>query len=287
MQNVTEGPVEDQAAADAPQASRLIARSVAGGKRVLTIHLQQIPLLAGLDPQTLARMGQAMTFRSYPRGTYVLHKGDEGAHLLFLLSGRLRVVDLTEDGREVGFSFLLPGDYTGELSIIDGMPRSASVVAAEHSLLAFLHRTKAQELIYTQPLVAERVLKRTVAKIRQASGYRTILGINNAFQRFFTLICQMAAPGPGGLVVIENLPTQQEIAAMINTSRETVSRALHVILEKGIVEKDMRRLIVRNPAALRRMANLPLPPAEERNSGSGGRMTPERIDRSTKPIARN
>jgi CRP-like cAMP-binding protein len=259
-----EKSVEDRLAADTAQASRLIARSVTGGKRVLTINLQQIPLLAGLDSKTLAQVGQSMTFRSYPKGTYVLHKGDEGAYLLFLLSGRLRVVDLTEDGREVGLSFLLSGDYTGELSIIDGMPRSASVVAAEPSLLAFLHRARAQELIYTQPLVAERVLKRTVAKVRQASGYRAILGINNAFQRFFMLICQMAAPGPGGLVVIENLPTQQEIAAMINTSRETVSRALHVILEKGIVEKDMRRLIVRNPAALRRMANLPIPPAEER-----------------------
>jgi CRP-like cAMP-binding protein len=267
MQNAMEKPAENGTAANeavtnTEQAPRLIARSVTGAKRVLTINLQQIPLLAGLDPQTLAQVGQTMTFRSYAKGAYVLHKGDEGAYLLFLLSGRLRVVDLTEDGREVGLSFLLPGDYTGELSIIDGMPRSASVVAAEPSLLAFLHRARAQELIYTQPLVAERVLKRTVAKVRQASGYRTMLGINNAFQRFFTLICQMAAPGPGGLVVIENLPTQQEIAAMINTSRETVSRALHVILEKGIVEKDLRRLIVRNPAALRRMANLPIPPAE-------------------------
>jgi CRP-like cAMP-binding protein len=256
MPNITEEP---------EQTSRLIARSVTGGKRVLTINLQQIPLLAGLDSKTLTQMGQSMTFRSYAKGTYVLHKGDEGAYLLFLLSGRLRVVDLTEDGREVGLNFLLPGDYTGELSIIDGIPRSASVIAAETSLLALLPRARAQELIYTQPLVAERVLKRTVAKVRQASGFRTMLGINNAFQRFFMLICQMAVPVPGGLVVIENLPTQQEIAAMINTSRETVSRALRVILEKGIVEKDMRRLIVRNPAALRRMANLPAPPpAEER-----------------------
>ncbi|MDR2450920.1 MAG: Crp/Fnr family transcriptional regulator [Candidatus Accumulibacter sp.] len=252
-----EKPAENQPKADAKHV--LTARGVTDGKRVLTINLQHIPLLAGLPSQTLARMGQAMTFRSYPKGAYVLHKGDEGTYLLFLLSGRLRVMDLMEDGREVGLSFLLPGDYTGELSIIDGMPRSASVVAAEPSLLAFLHRARAQELIYTQPLVAERVLRRTVAKVRQASGYRMMLGINNAFQRFFTLICQMAAPGPGGLVVIENLPTQQEIAAIINTSRETVSRALHVILKKGIVEKDMRRLIVRNPDALRRMANLDLP----------------------------
>jgi CRP-like cAMP-binding protein len=235
-------------------AAQVVTRAVTGGKRVLTVNLQQIPLLSGLKPQALSQVGGALTFRSYDKGAYVLHKGGEGAHLVFLLSGRLRVVDLTEDGREVGLSFLSPGDYTGELSIIDGMPRSASVVATEPSLLAFLPRLQAQALIYTQPLVAERVLRRTVAKIRQASDYRVMLGINNAFQRFYTLVGQMARVGPGGLVVIENLPTQQEIAAMINTSRETVSRALRVLLEKGIVEKDLRRLIVRDPAALRRMA---------------------------------
>lgn len=228
--------------------------AVPTGKRVLTVHLQQIPLLTDLQPQVLAQVGRAMVFRTYPKGAYVLHKGGEGEHLLFLLSGRLQVVDLTEDNREVGLSFLEPGDYTGELSVIDGMPRSASVVAIEPSLLAFLSRAHAQSLIYTQPLVAERVLKRTVAKIRQASMYRVILGINNAFQRFYTLVFQMALPGPGGLVVIENLPTQQEIAAMINTSRETVSRALQVLLKKGIVERDLRRLIVRDRAALQRMA---------------------------------
>jgi len=238
-----------------------------GGKRVLTVHLQQIPLLSGVNPQALAQVGRAMVFRPYNKGIYVLRKGSEGDHLVFLLSGRLQVVDLTEDNREVGLSFLEPGDYFGELSIIDDLPRSASVVTVEPSLLAFLPRAHAQNLIYTQPLVAERVLKRVVSKVRQASTYRVILGISNTFQRFYTLIFQMAKPGPGGLVVIENLPTQQEIAAMINTSRETVSRALRVLLEKGIVEKDLRRLIVRDRTALQRMASGQDDP--DRGQGSG------------------
>jgi CRP-like cAMP-binding protein len=232
---------------------RAEVRSAVAGKRVLTVNLQQIPLLSGLKPQVLAQVGQAMTFRTYSRDSYVLHKGGSGTHLVFVLSGRLKVVDLTEDGREVGLTFLSSGDYIGELSVIDGIPRSASVVATEPSLLALLPCREAQELIYTQPLVAERILKRTVAKVRQASSYRSILSINNAFQRFYTFVDQLARPGPGGLVVIEKLPTQQEIAATINISRETVSRALHVLLDKGIVEKDLRRLIVRKPEALRRI----------------------------------
>jgi len=221
---------------------------------VVTIHLQNIPLLSGLSAEALAPLASALQVRKVDKGTYVLHKGSTGEHLLFLLAGRLQVVDMTEEGREIGLSFLEQGDYFGELSIIDGDTRSASVIACEPSLIALLPRAPAQALIFRNPLVAERVLKRMAARIRTASSYRTILGLPNAFQRVFALLHQLATEMPGGLVVIEKMPTQQEISIMVNTSRETVSRALQVLIQKGVVEKDMRRLIVRQPAALAKAA---------------------------------
>lgn len=221
-------------------------------RQVVTVHLQNIPLLAGVDAETLAQVAAALQLRAVERGHHVLHKGSVGDHLLFVLSGRLQAVDLTEDGREIGLNFLTTGDYFGELSIIDNLPRSATVVACENSLIASLPRTQALALIYHTPLVAERLLKRMASSIRTAANYRTILGIPNAFQRVFALLNQFAKIAPGGLVVIEKMPTQQEIAIMVNTSRETVSRAVHILLQKGVVEKDMRRLIVRQPEALRK-----------------------------------
>lgn len=227
-------------------------QNAAPARQVVTVHLQKIPLLAGVNAETLTQLAATLQLRSVDRGQHVLHKGSIGDHLLFLLSGRLQAVDMTEDGREIGLSFLTVGDYFGELSIIDGLPRSASVVACETSLIAFLPRTHALALIYNNPLVAERLLKRMASTIRSAANYRTILGIPNAFQRVFALLNQFAKIAPGGLVVIEKMPTQQEIAIMVNTSRETVSRAIHILIQKGVVEKDMRRLIVRQPEALRK-----------------------------------
>lgn len=218
----------------------------------ITVHLQKIPLLAGVDEQTLAQVAAALQLRTVERGKHVLHKGSVGEHLLFVLSGRLQAVDLTDDGREIGLNFLVPGDYFGELSIIDGLARSASVVAIENSLIATLPRGAALALIYHNPLVVERVLKRMAASVRMAASYRTIIGIPNAFQRVFALLNQFAKMAPGGLVVIDKMPTQQEIAITVNTSRETVSRAIHILIQKGVVEKDMRRLIVRRPDELRK-----------------------------------
>ena len=94
--------------------------------------------------------------------------------------------------------------------------------------------------------------------LRNASNYRAILGIPNAFQRVYALLVQFSVTAPGGLVVIENLPRQQEIAIMVNTSRETVSRALHELIQRGVVEKDLRRLIVRKPDVLGEVAHITL-----------------------------
>lgn len=213
--------------------------------------LKRIPLLEGLEPAMLERTAGYLHLRHFERGQYVLRKGNQGDQLLFLLSGQLQVVDVTQDGRDVGLNFLEPGDYFGELSVIDGLPRTASVVATVHSQIAILPRAQALELFYQRPQIAERVLTRMARSIRRSSDYRSILAIPNAFQRVYALLDMMKTVAPGGLTVIERLPTQQEMAIMINTSRETVSRAMQILNQRGVVEKDLKRLIVRKPELLK------------------------------------
>jgi CRP/FNR family cyclic AMP-dependent transcriptional regulator len=223
-------------------------------EQVYTIHLQKLPLLAGVDEAALKKVAGALQVRKAERGQTILNKGGAGDYLLFLLSGRLQAVDITEDGREVGLSFLVPGDYFGELSVIDELPRSATVVACEPSIYALLPRLHALDLMHNNPLIAERMFKRLAVGIR---------GIPAAFQRVYALLDYLSQKGPGGLVVIERLPTQQEISIMINTSRETVSRAIQVLIQRGVVEKDLKRLIIRQPEALREELGLIKPPREE------------------------
>ncbi len=225
--------------------------------QVYTINLQKLPLLTGLDEAVLKKVAGALLVRKADHGQTILNKGGKGDYLLFLLSGRLQAVDITEDGREVGLSFLTPGDYFGELSVIDDLPRSATVVACEPSLYALLPRLHALDLMHNNPQVAERMFKRLAAGIRRSSNLRTILSITVAFQRVYALLDHLSQKGPSGLVVIERLPTQQEISIMINTSRETVSRAIQVLIQRGVVEKDLKRLIIRQPEALRAELNLP------------------------------
>lgn len=218
--------------------------------KVTPALLSKLSLLAGVDTETLSELAQSAQIRTLGKREFIIRKGSAGDHLLFLIQGSLQVVDITEGGREIGLNFLAVGDYFGELSVIDNEPRSASVVATEQSIVLLLPRSEALYLFYRHPLVAERLLQRFAEKLRRASDYQAILSLPNAFQRVFALLVRFTRVGPGGLVLIEKMPAQQEIAITVNTSRETVSRAIHLLIRRGVVEKDMRRLIVRKPQDL-------------------------------------
>lgn len=217
--------------------------------------LDRVPLLHGLDQGARDALASQMQVRRVERRETVVMKGDPGDSLIFLLAGRMQVIDVTEDGREVGLNVLNQGDHFGEMSVIDGKARSASVQAMEPSVVALLPKSQALKLFYGTPLIAERLLRLMVNRLRIASSFRAILGIPNAFQRVFAVLLRLTKETPGGLMVIEPMPTQQEIAIMINTSRETVSRALNLLIQQGVVEKDLRRLIIRHPDRLKEAAN--------------------------------
>ena len=213
--------------------------------------LDRIPLLQGLDGDLLNRLASIVRVRAYQRRAYVILKGSVGDEMFFVLHGKLQVVDTSDNGREVGVNMLETGDIFGELSLIDGEPRSASVIAVSESLLAFLPRGEALNLFFHNPLVAERMLRRLAQRLRDVSNYRTLVAIPSAFPRIYALLQQLAKPVQGGTLVIENMPTHQQLAIMANASRETVTRALRSLIRQEVLVKDHRRLTIVDPEGLR------------------------------------
>lgn len=224
-----------------------------------------IPLLKGLDEDTLTKVASIMVMRLYQPQDVVIRKGNAAGNMGFLLRGTLQVVDLSVDGRETGIHIMHPGTYFGELSVIDGLPRSASVVAIQVAEVAFLPQAQARLLIFNRPLVAERMLTHLAKALRASSHQRTLLSIPNAFQRVFAQLQLLVRETPQGTVI--ELPKQHEVAIMVNTSRETVSRALHTLIKLNVLEKKGAILIVRQPAQLKNAAEAgldELPPATEK-----------------------
>lgn len=218
------------------------------------VHLRKIPLLADLEEADFLRIRPELRFRHYNKRDVVLQKGGNGDGLLFLLSGQLQVIDVTEDGRAIGLRMLSPGDFFGEIAVISGSTRTASVLAMSEVLVAFLPAPAALHLFSHVPSVAQKMLRHLAEKIQRDSEFRTLLSINNTARRIYTFLAQLKKQEPGQPEVVENLPTHQDIANMINTSRETVTRALATLTQQGIVQKDTHRLIILDPQALQKLA---------------------------------
>ncbi len=219
----------------------------------LQIHLRKIPLLAGLSDEEMLRVRSEIRLRQYAKRDVVLQKGGVGDSLLFLLAGQLQVIDITEDGRAIGLRMLDPGDFFGEIAVINGSERSASVVAVTSVLVALLPRATALHLFSNSPSVANQMLRFLAEKVQRDSQFRALLSINNTAKRIYSYIDLLKQKQAGDLEVVENLPTHQDIANMINTSRETVTRTLQILIQKGIVQKGTHRLVILNPDGLKKL----------------------------------
>jgi CRP-like cAMP-binding protein len=225
-------------------------------ERQIQIHLRKIPLLAELTDAEITLVKQEIRIRQYNKRDIVLQKGGHGDGLMFLLGGQAQVIDVTEDGRAIGLRMLVPGDFFGEIALINNSTRSASVVAMTEVLVGFLPAPAAMHLFSHSPSVANQMLKHLAQKIQRDSEIRALLSINNTSKRIYAyLVMQQKKPGdnPNAPAVVENMPTHQDIANMVNTSRETVTRALLTLVQQGIVQKEAHNLIIRDPEALKKL----------------------------------
>jgi CRP/FNR family cyclic AMP-dependent transcriptional regulator len=216
--------------------------------------LSQFPLLRPLQRETLEPLSQRMTLREFARRAMVVSKEASSQDLGFLVDGRLQGVDFTVDGRGVGLYFVEPGDYFGELSLVDGKAPSEYVVAAVKSTVAFLDAGLARDLILRHPELAQAVMTRLADRVRSVMAQRTLLSLPNPFQRLCALLLQLPQRQTGAGAEVEQAPTHQELAIMINASRETVTRAFQVLFLRGILVREGNALKLVNPQVLQDIA---------------------------------
>jgi CRP/FNR family transcriptional regulator, cyclic AMP receptor protein len=211
--------------------------------------LRSVSIFADLDGAALAALERLTEVREYREGAVIVSQDELGDRLFVLVSGRAKVVLYGESGREIILSmFKTPGDFFGEMSLLDDQPRSATIIAAEPSRLLALSRRDFQAHIEAHPRTALRVLTELSRRLRQADGVIGNLALLDVYGRLAGKLRELAlAEGEeteDGLV-LRKRPTQAEIAAMIGTSRETVSRALSDLARRGHVVVSGRRLLLR------------------------------------------
>lgn len=214
--------------------------------------LATVPLFSGLDRFELERFAEVTREKSYPRGSVILFEDDPGDSLFVVREGRVKVVLIGEDGREVILGVLGVGEYFGELSLIDDRPRSAHVIAMEDSNLLVLRREDFRKRVETSPSVAWSLLSELSRRLRRADDKIGGLVLLDVPGRIARLLLDLAEES--GTNAIEKSLTHQTIAQMIGASRETVSRAMKDFQDAGWITVERRRIALADRAALEQRA---------------------------------
>lgn len=212
--------------------------------------LTTVPLFRSLAPTEVASFAQLLREKSYPKGSVILFEDDPGDSLFIVRVGRVKVVLVAEDGREVILGILDVGEHFGELSLIDDEPRSAHVVAMEESTLLVLRREDFRRRVEQNPAVAWALLMEMSNRLRRADekiGSLVLLDVPGRIARLL-----LDAVTESASDYIEKPLTHQTIAHVIGASRETVSRAMREFVGAGWITTEQRRIRITDRGALQK-----------------------------------
>lgn len=200
-----------------------------------------VALFAELEPAERAEIARRARIRRVHAGERLLTRDDPGREVLFLLEGRLDVVEHAPGGREIVLASVEPGGHVGELAALDGGPRTASVVAATDGRIATLDAASFGHVVEHYPQVALQLLRELVRIVR-LSNLRTVeLAGTRVIARLARELLRLARDEDGRWVV-RPMPTQEELAARLATTRESIARAMSQLARSCLTRRSGRTL---------------------------------------------
>ena len=207
------------------------------------VVLRNVALFSGLDDGELEKLSKVSGRKRAERGAFIVRAGESTDSLYVLLAGRAKVPNTDEEGREIILAWLGPGEFFGEMGLIDGSPRSANVVAAEPCELLFLSKEAFQRCLQDNFQVAQKLMKTLVLRLREADRKIESLALLDVYGRVARLLLDMSEVADGRRVVKKKM-SKQDMAKMIGASREMVSKVMRDLELSGYIRYEDDVLVI-------------------------------------------
>lgn len=217
-----------------------------------SLGLRKIDLLQGLPVQRLDQISRQCAWRHYEAGQRLVAREADDRDLHMIVAGTVRVTSYSAAGRETSFRDLSEGTSYGELSALDGAPRSADVVAVTPALIASLPPADLRALLREEWVVNERVLLRLTDLVRRLTDRVVELSTLSVQQRICRELLRVAREGGGSR--IDPAPKHAELASLVSTYREQITRELSALVKGGVLARDGAALVVKDMARLEQLA---------------------------------
>jgi CRP-like cAMP-binding protein len=217
--------------------------------------LQRCVLFAHVRADALEELASQMRRRRFRRGEVIFHQGDVGDSLQVVSSGSVKIVLASAEGEEAIIATLQPGDFFGELALLDGAPRSTTATAIEPTETLTLPREQFIELLGRDPQIAQALLHALAGELRRLTSHVEELHFLDLAGRLATRLARLAreaAPVTDGRVDLNWPYTQSDLAAMIGGTRQSVNRLLSGLVEEGLLVVERDTLVITDLAQLER-----------------------------------
>ena len=220
-----------------------------------TLYLKQVSIFADLHEEEIYALTSAAKRRTFRAGEVIFHRDDPGLVLYMIKEGKVKICIISPDGQEVSLAVLGKGEYFGEFSLYDGLPRSADAVALEKVECLTLQRSDFHNAILKNPKIAILVMEALAKRLRNTDQMVEDLIFLDVYGRVAKKLLELAdAHGvqvEDGVRIDVRL-TQQELASMVGASRESVNKVLGYFTEKNYISTDKHRITLHRMADLKR-----------------------------------
>ena len=207
--------------------------------------LKAVPFFTQLNDRELDVVRAVAAEKSYAKNAVVLTEGEMGDSLYMIQSGKVKVFIGDEDGREITLKMLGPGDFFGEMSMVDKQPRSASVTTIVASTFLVLSHAAFEKCVEQSPRIGNMVMTILAQRVREADRKIGTLALMDVYGRVASTLLELSVYTNGKLMVAEKL-SQQDLANMVGASREMVNRILKDLSDRGFISIESKSITIIN-----------------------------------------
>ena len=212
---------------------------------------RKFALFAELDDRELTAIAAVAKARHYAKDDVIFHADESGDVFCLIREGHVKITMISPEGKEIILSMLGPGDFFGEMALLDDEPRSATVIATESLDLVTIWRSDFLQILQDNFSITRKVLAELSRRLRTASNRIESLATMDVYGRLARFVLELAQDSGKSLdngYVAVTRPTHQSIANMIGTSRETVSRLIHDQMRQNLLLSEGKTIYLRKTA---------------------------------------
>jgi CRP-like cAMP-binding protein len=215
--------------------------------------VRRVPLFATLPEEEFRSLEPIFQVKNYRKNQVIFLEEETGNYMYIVLAGKVTVTKTTASGKETILAIHQTGDFFGEMALLDGKTSPATVSAMEDCRIAAIHNSDFQRHLMSNEKVVRQIVQVLCSRLRQVWAQIQELSYSSADDRIKAGILQLSkkhgvqdARG----IIIDLKITHQELAELVGTSRETVTRTLARLQKKGILDLENRRIILLKPKEL-------------------------------------